>query len=68
MRENARPEIMEPQVEEKQARPETTDADLESLPLEDWLESAETWIRDNRTLALIGSFALGVFVGVMMKD
>ncbi len=60
--------IMEPQVEEKEIRSDEAKLDLDSLPLEDWIESAERWISENRTLALMGSFALGVFVGVMMKD
>ncbi len=47
---------------------ETPDLDFDSLPLEDWIDSAEEWVRENRTLALLGSFAVGVFVGVMMRD
>lgn len=59
---------MEPQVEEQKETLEQKDLDFESFPIEDWIDSAEKWITDNRTLALVGSFALGVFVGVMMKD
>ena len=59
---------METQVEEQLSAAEDKDAALESLPVEDWIESAEQWISENRTLALLGSFAFGVFVGVMMKD
>jgi hypothetical protein len=59
---------MESQVEEQKASAEAEDLDFGSLPIEDWIESAERWITENRTLALVGSFALGVFVGVMMKD
>ncbi len=59
---------MESQVEEQKASAEKEDLDFESFPIEDWIESAERWITENRTLALVGSFALGVFVGVMMKD
>ncbi len=59
---------MESQVEEQQAATENEDPDVETFPIEDWIESAERWITENRTLALVGSFALGVFVGVMMKD
>lgn len=59
---------METQVKEQQANSEAPDIEFGSLPIEDWVESAEQWITDNRTLALVGSFALGVFIGVMMKD
>lgn len=47
---------------------ETPDLDFDSLPLEDWIDAAEDWVRENRTLALVGSFALGVFIGVMLRD
>ena len=59
---------MEPQVEEQRTTSDENETALESLPVEDWIESAERWISENRTLALVGSFAFGVFVGVMMKD
>ena len=29
---------------------------------------ASTWIRENLTLSLIAGFALGVFIGAMMRD
>ena len=47
---------------------ETPDLDFDNLPIDDWIESAETWVRDNRSLAMLGSFALGVFIGVMLRD
>jgi hypothetical protein len=59
---------METQVKEQQANSEAPDIEFANLPIEDWVESAERWITDNRALALVGSFALGVFIGVMMKD
>jgi hypothetical protein len=26
------------------------------------------WIKENQTLAMLGAFAIGVFVGVLMRD
>ncbi len=60
---------MEPGVAEKHVDGvETPDIDFDNLPIDDWLETAEEWVRDNRTLALVGSFAVGVFIGVMLRD
>lgn len=30
-------------------------------------DQAKAWIRENRTLAVLGAFAVGVFVGVLMR-
>ena len=32
------------------------------------MAAARSWIEENQTLAMLGAFALGVFVGVMMRD
>ena len=32
------------------------------------LAAALSWVEENQTLAMLGAFALGVFVGVMMRD
>ena len=32
------------------------------------VRSAVGWIEENPTLALVGAFALGVFVGVLLRD
>ena len=32
------------------------------------MEAALSWVEENQTLAMLGAFALGVFVGVMMRD
>ena len=31
------------------------------------LEQAEDWIKDNQTLAMLGGFGLGVFIGVLLR-
>lgn len=31
------------------------------------LEQAEDWIRDNQTVAMLGGFGLGVFIGVLLR-
>ncbi len=37
------------------------------LPVPEWPEVLD-WVRENQTLAMLGAFAVGVFVGVMMRD
>lgn len=32
------------------------------------MDAALEWVEQNQTLAMLGAFALGVFVGVMMRD
>jgi len=32
-----------------------------------WQEEIKAWIREYQTAATLGSFALGVFIGVMMR-
>jgi hypothetical protein len=32
------------------------------------LERVDQWVAANRTLALLGSFAIGVFLGVLIRD
>jgi len=32
------------------------------------LEAVLNWVNENQTLAMLGAFALGVFVGVLMRD
>ncbi len=32
------------------------------------INAALTWVEQNQTLAMLGAFALGVFVGVLMRD
>ena len=32
------------------------------------MEAATDWVEKNQTLAMLGAFALGVFVGVLMRD
>ncbi len=31
------------------------------------MEAALAWVRENQTLAMLGAFAAGVFVGVLMR-
>ncbi|MFQ5572446.1 MAG: hypothetical protein ACE5G0_22455 [Rhodothermales bacterium] len=31
-------------------------------------ERMMAWIEDNQTLAMLGAFSVGVFIGVMMRD
>ena len=31
------------------------------------LEQAEEWIRENQTMAMLGGFGLGVFIGVLLR-
>lgn len=32
------------------------------------VETAKEWVRENQTVAMIGAFAFGAFVGAMMRD
>ena len=32
------------------------------------MTEALAWIEENQTLAMLGAFALGVFIGAMMRD
>ena len=32
------------------------------------MDAALTWVEENQTLAMLGAFALGVFVGVLMRE
>ena len=32
------------------------------------LDEAMTWVEKNQTVAMLGAFALGVFIGTMMRD
>lgn len=38
--------------------------DRDQLGMPDFLD----WVRENQTVAMLGAFAVGVFVGVMMRD
>ncbi len=55
-------------ADERRDSVEMPDLDLENLPFEEWVDAAEAWIKDNRMLAMLGAFAAGVFVGVMLRD
>lgn len=33
-----------------------------------WQQVITEWLRDNQVLAMAGGFALGVFLGVLMRD
>ena len=46
-------------------------ADSEEKPEQDQgspLNSVIGWIEDNPSLAMVGAFALGVFIGVLVRD
>ena len=32
------------------------------------VETAIAWVEENQTLAVLGAFALGVFIGTMIRD
>ena len=32
------------------------------------MAEALSWVEENQTLAMLGAFALGVFIGVLMRD
>ena len=32
------------------------------------MEAALAWVEENQTLAMLGAFALGVFIGTLMRD
>ena len=32
-----------------------------------FLDQAQVWIKENRTLAMLGGFGLGVFIGVLLR-
>ena len=38
------------------------DAELNVL-----IEQAEDWIKENQTMAMLGGFGLGVFIGVLLR-
>ena len=35
--------------------------------LNELLEQAEEWIKENQTMAMLGGFGLGVFIGVLLR-
>ena len=32
------------------------------------MAAALTWVEENQSLAMLGAFALGIFIGTMMRD
>ena len=35
---------------------------------DDPLASAADWVRENQTLAMVGAFAVGTFIGALLRD
>ncbi len=40
--------------------------DLENQ--EDPLATLADWVRDNQTIAMVGAFAIGTFIGALLRD
>ena len=51
-------------LDESGFEPEAGELDGERNQL---VEQAEDWIRDNHTVAMLGGFGLGVFIGVLLR-
>ena len=65
---NANPETAPPDVGSRDGAPFTPD-DRELIPDPAAVMSAALeWVEQNQTLAMLGAFALGVFIGAMMRD
>ena len=60
----------EPQVENRdQTNGVRRDEALPGPPdPEAMMEAALDWVEQNQTLAILGAFAFGVFIGVMMRE
>lgn len=43
------------------------EATMDEAELNILLEQAEDWIRENQTVAMLGGFGLGVFIGVLLR-
>ena len=46
-----------------------SDAELSQFDgeLNQLIELAEDWVRENHTMAMLGGFGLGVFIGVLLR-
>ena len=73
---NANPETPTPDGEREpkvESRDGANNADRErglSTPPDpaSGMVAALTWVEENQSLAMLGAFALGIFIGTMMRD
>ncbi len=65
---NGNPETADPQVGVHDNFTHRDDGLAEAPDPAAVMAAALEWVEQNQTLAMLGAFALGVFIGAMMRD